>query len=179
MTQGLHTAQAISLHKQSLLQRHFTDISQTILLHKYFKDIIEETISLHRYFKDIIGDNLIHVPSSLSAGHIEMWRVDSGKAFHFVKCNHLSADRRKKVIRRRMASRQDQDTLSVHQQQYDFKEYFLSFWLHVLARAQFWISSLKNLTTYEPLRLFKWNNWTYGEEEMGPLKLSRLLVMSV
>ena len=86
MTQGLHTAQAISLHKQSLLQRHFTDIAQTILLHKYsgdineqtilllkyFKDMIEETISLHRYFKDIIGDNLIHVPSSLSAGHIEM-----------------------------------------------------------------------------------------------------------
>ena len=44
MTQGLHTAQAISLHKQSLLQRHFTDSAQTILLHRYFKDIFLETI---------------------------------------------------------------------------------------------------------------------------------------
>ena len=83
-----------------------------------------------------------------------MWRVDSGKAFHFVKCNHLSADRGKKVIRRRMASRQDKDTLSLHQQQYNSMEYFLSIWLHVLARAQFWISSLKNLTIYMNLSDF-------------------------
>ena len=55
-----------------------------------------------------------------------MWRIDSGKAFHFVKCNHLSADRGKKVIRRRMASRQDKDTLSLHQQQYNSKEYYLA-----------------------------------------------------
>ena len=80
MTQGLHTAQAISLHKQSLLQRHFTDIAQTILLHKYsgdineqtilllkyFKDIIEETISLHRYFKDIIVEKISSVSHHLS-----------------------------------------------------------------------------------------------------------------
>ena len=83
-----------------------------------------------------------------------MWSVDSGKAFHFVKCNHLGADRGKKVIRRRMASRQDKDTLSLHHQQYNSKEYFLSIWLHVLAGAYFWISSLKNLAVYMNLTDF-------------------------
>ena len=94
-----------------------------------------------------------------------MWRVDSGKAFHFVKCNHLSADRGKKVIRRRMASRQDKDTLSLHHQQYNSKEYFLSIWLHVLARAQFWISSLKNLTVY--IYIYIWTSQTFQVEQLN------------